>query len=226
MYRFFRDEIGARYLQFIPIVERDNESGNQEGVAVTARTVPAEAYGRFLIEIFDEWVRRDAGTIACAVLRCRAGFHIYGESSVCVLRPECGDALALEHNGDLYSCDHFVEPKHLLGNILQRPWRTCWRAKKAARLRPGQVGHAAANVPGVQVALHLPRRVSENRVLKTLTGEPGLNWLCAGLTAFFAHTEQPMKEMADLLKNGYADATMPAMSNKQRDAVAACSAEG
>ena len=212
VYRFFRDEIGARYLQFIPIVERDNESGNQEGAAVTARTVPAEAYGQFLIEIFDEWAQRDVGTTFVPFFDAVLASYVYGESSVCVLRPECGDALALEHNGDLYSCDHFVEPKHLLGNILQTPLaglvtgekqRTFGRAKSETLPRMCRECKWLFTCHG---------ECPKNRVLATPDGEPGLNWLCAGLTAFFAHTEQPMKKMADLLKNGrFADEIM----NKQ-----------
>ena len=209
VYRFFRDEIGARYLQFIPIVEHDNESGNQEGEAVTARTVPAEAYGRFLNEIFDEWVRRDVGTVFVPFFDAVLAAHVYGESSICILRPTCGDNLVLEHNGDLYSCDHFVEPKHLLGNIVQM---------SLAELALGEKQRAFGRAKSET----LPRMCREckwlftchgecpkNRVLKTPDGESGLNWLCSGLKAFFEHTERPMNAMVDLLKNGrYADEIM------------------
>jgi uncharacterized protein len=209
VYRFFRDELGARYLQFIPIVERDNDSGNQEGEKVTARTVPAEAYGKFLIAIFDEWVKKDVGTVFVPFFDAVLASYVYGQSSLCVLRPTCGDALALEHNGDLYSCDHFVEPKHLLGNITKT---------SLLALVTGEQQRAFGRAKGES----LPRACREckwlftchgecpkNRVLKTPDGEPGLNWLCAGLKAFFAHTERPMREMADLLKNGrYADEIM------------------
>jgi len=121
VYRFFRDELKARYIQFIPIVERDNAAGNQEGAAVTDRTVQAEAYGAFLNAIFDEWVKRDVGATFVTLFDAVLASYVYGTSSVCVLRPTCGDALALEHTGDLYSCDHFVEPAHLLGNITEAP---------------------------------------------------------------------------------------------------------
>ena len=262
VYRFFRDEIGARYLQFIPIVEREEEGtggeGNSrgergegrgveqpsssfppstldsrpsaiqaggEGEKITERSVRPEQYGRFLNEIFDEWVRRDVGTVFVPFFDAVLTAYVYGESSVCILRPTCGDNLVLEHNGDLYSCDHFVEPQHLLGNIVRTP---------LAELALGEQQRAF----GQAKSAALPRMCREckwlftchgecpkNRVLKTPDGEPGLNWLCAGLTAFFEHVEQPMKAMADLLKQGrYADEIMPEMS-KQRDAVAACRAE-
>ena len=119
-----------------------------------------------------------------------------------MLRPACGDALALGHNGDLYSCDHFFEPNHRLGNILETPLAELARSEKQRAF--GQAKSAA-----------LPRACREckwlftchgecpkNRVLKTPDGESGLNWLCAGLKAFFAHTERPMRIMADLLRKG------------------------
>ena len=210
VYRFFRDEIGAQFVQFIPIVEKEEDRGTRgEGEKITDRSVSGEAYGRFLIEIFDEWVKRDVGSTFVTFFDAVLASYVYGRSSLCVLRPTCGDALALEHNGDLYSCDHFVEPEHLLGNILETPL-----AELAGGERQRAFGQAKSAA--------LPRMCREcpwlftchgecpkNRVLKTPDGEPGLNWLCAGLKAFFAHTERPMREMADLLKNGrYADEIM------------------
>ena len=257
VYRFFRDELGAQFIQFIPIVEKEEEGAGgegsegrgtrgegrgeilrsptldppdsslgcspstldprpsavlqaaDEGVKITDRSVSAEAYGKFLIEIFDEWVKRDVGATFVTVFDAVLASYVYGRSSLCVLRPACGDALALEHNGDLYSCDHFVEPGHLLGNITKTP---------LAELVSGETQRAF----GQAKSSHLPKTCREcrflftchgecpkNRVLKTPDGEPGLNWLCAGLKAFFAHTERPMREMADLLKNGrYADEIM------------------
>ena len=260
VYRFFRDELGARYLQFIPIVEKEEEGTRgegrgeilrsptldppdsslgcfpstldprpsavlqaaDEGAKITDRSVSGEAYGRFLIEIFDEWVRRDVGSTFVTFFDAVLASYVYGESSLCVLRPACGDALVLEHNGDLYSCDHFVEPNYRLGNILETPLaelagseqqRAFGQAKSAALPRPCRQCKWLFTCHG---------ECPKNRVLKTPDGEPGLNWLCAGLKAFFEHTEQPMKAMADLLKQGrFADEIMPEIS-KQRDAAAAC----
>ncbi len=201
VYRFFRDEIGARYLQFIPIVERDNESGSQDGNAVTDRTVPP---------FFD------------AVLTS----YVYGESSVCVLRPTCGEALALEHNGDLYSCDHFVEPKHLLGNIMTSNLVELVVSEQQRSFGQDKSDSLHKTCRECKWLFTCYGECPKNRVLTTADGEPGLNWLCSGLKAFFAHTEQPMKEMADLLKNGrYADEIMPAILKTQRDIVAACPVE-
>ncbi len=221
VYKFFRDKLKAQYIQFIPIVERDNESGNQEGTKVTSRSVPAEAYGTFLTTIFDEWVKRDVGTMFVPFFDAVLASYVYGTSSVCVLRPTCGDALALEHNGDLYSCDHFVEPQHLLGNIGQTPL-----AQLAASTKQRAFGQAkTATLPGQCRACKwlftCHGECPKNRVLTTPDGEPGLNWLCAGLKMFFAHTEQPMRVMAGLLENGqYADEIMQPMAKEGAGSVA------
>lgn len=209
VYRFFRDELGTRYLQFIPIVERDNESGNQEGEEVTARTVPAEAYGKFLIEIFDEWVKRDVGNVFVPYFDAVLASYVYGQSSMCVLRPTCGDALALEHNGDLYSCDHFVEPKHLLGNITKTPLAELVSGEKQRAFGRAKTDTLPRQCRECKWLFTCHGECPKNRVLATADGEPRLNWLCAGLKAFFERTEQPMKEMARLIKGGrYADEIM------------------
>jgi len=202
VYRFFRDELGARYLQLIPIVERENETGHQEGTVLSARTVEPAAYGRFLIDIFDEWVRRDVGTMFVTFFDSVLAAYVYGESTVCVLRRECGTALALEHNGDLYACDHFVEPRHLLGNIMTAPL-----ADLAGSEKQRAFGRAKAEgLPRVcrecRFLFACHGECPKNRVLMSADGELGLNWLCEGLKAFFAHTERPMRLMADLLGRG------------------------
>jgi uncharacterized protein len=202
VYHFFRDELGARYLQFIPIVERDNESGAQEGSALTDRSVDGRQYGRFLIEIFDEWVRRDVGTMFVLFFDGVLAAYVNGRSSLCVLRPTCGEGVALEHNGDLYSCDHYVEPRYLLGNILET-------ALGELVVSGRQRGFGAAKAEALPTRCRECRwlftcggECPKNRVLTTAEGEPGLNWLCPGLEAFFEHSEHPMQIMADLLKRG------------------------
>lgn len=202
VYRFFRDELGARYIQLIPIVEKGMEAGGREGIQLTEPSVEPARYGRFLIEIFDEWVRRDVGTVFVTYFDGVLASYVYGESTLCVLQRECGDALALEHNGDLYSCDHFVEPDYRLGNIVETPLAELVASDKQRRF-----GRAKSDC--------LPRVCRECRFLMTCygecpknrrpasaSGEPGLNWLCEGLKAFFAHTERSMRIMADLLRRG------------------------
>lgn len=209
VYRFFRDELKAQYLQFIPIVERDNATGHQEGSRVTDRSVKPEDYGRFLIAIFDEWVARDVGTMFVPFFDAVLASYLYGQSSVCVLRPTCGDALALEHNGDLYSCDHFVEPKHLLGNILTTPLTELAAGAKQTAFGKTKHERLPKTCQACRYLFTCHGECPKNRLLTSPEGEHGLNWLCAGLKMFFEHTEQPMKEMANLLKAGrYADEIM------------------
>ena len=116
VYHFFK-EIGAQYLSFIPLVEP--QPGAPGGVS--GRTVPAEAFGRFLCAIFDEWVRHDMGRIIVQIFE-EAARPAYGLGhSLCIFRPTCGDVPVVEHNGDFYQCDHFVTPEHRLGNIRETP---------------------------------------------------------------------------------------------------------
>ncbi len=123
VYRFLRDEICTQFIQFIPIVERINEQGEigfQEGNRVSERSVKPEQWGTFLVTIFDEWVRHDVGTVFVQMFDAALASWYGAPPALCIFAETCGNALALEHNGDLYSCDHFVEPKYLLGNIKQK----------------------------------------------------------------------------------------------------------
>ncbi|MEI6915353.1 MAG: anaerobic sulfatase maturase, partial [Armatimonadota bacterium] len=119
VYKFFRDELNTPYLQFIPIVERDHSTGDLDCMRITDRSVQSGQYGKFLIEIFDEWVRRDVGKMFVQFFDGVLASYLRGRSSLCILQPTCGEGVALEHNGDVYSCDHFVEPRYLLGNIVE-----------------------------------------------------------------------------------------------------------
>jgi uncharacterized protein len=202
VYRFFRDDLGARYVQLIPIVERENETGDQVGTRLTPRSVEPARYGEFLIEIFDEWVRRDVGTMFVTFFDSVLASYVHGESSVCVFRSECGGALALEHNGDLYACDHFVEPACLLGNITRTPLAELVASEKQRAFGRAKAGTLPRVCRDCRFLFTCGGECPKNRVLDTPDGEPGLNWLCEGLKAFFAHTERAMRIMAGLLERG------------------------
>jgi uncharacterized protein len=202
LYRFFRDELHTPYIQFIPIVERANDSGDQTGTAVTDRSVRPEQYGRFLIEIFDEWVKRDVGQMFVQFFDGVLASYLRGRSSLCILSPACGEGVALEHNGDVYSCDHFVEPDYLLGNI-----GTAHLGELVSSAQQWQFGAAkSSTLPQYcrqcEFLFTCHGECPKNRVLTTPDGEPGLNWLCAGLKEFFDHTQQHMQVMAELLRRG------------------------
>ena len=220
VYRFLRDELGAQFMQFIPIVERvtpqmlaltaDGWGGGrrplytQSGDQVTARSVGGQQYGRFLIDVFEEWGRHDVGDVFVQIFDTALA-HWLGMDQVglCVHARTCGDAVALEHNGDLYSCDHFVEPDYLLGNITEG--RTMLQMVQSPKQRA--FGEAKlTTLP--QYCLDCDVRFACNggcpkdRFATAPTGEPGLHYLCAGYKLFFGHVSQPMSVMADLLRSG------------------------
>ena len=215
VYRFFRDELGTRFLQFIPIVERENETGHQEGTRVSARSVEPTQYGRFLIDIFDAWVRRDVGSTFVLFFDAVLAAYVYGQSPVCVFAPTCGLDVALEHNGDVYSCDHFVEPGYRLGNIHQTPIGELVSSAKQRAFGQAKAEALPQRCRQCRYLFACHGECPKNRVLATPEGEPGLNWLCAGLKAFFEHTERPMRQMAQLLREGQpADGIMELMATK------------
>jgi serine-type anaerobic sulfatase-maturating enzyme len=215
VYRFFRDELGARYLQFIPIVERDNDTGHQDGARITERSVRPQQWGKFLIEIFDEWVRRDVGVMFVQFFDAVLASYVRGYSTICILQPTCGQGVALEHTGDLYSCDHYVEPKHWLGNIKDNPIETLVASEQQRSFGIDKSNSLPEYCRKCEFLFTCHGECPKNRVLLTPDGEPGLNWLCAGLKAFYAHTQKPMRMMAELLKRGrYADEIMPMLAEE------------
>jgi len=220
VYRFLRDECGARFIQFIPIIERVSEANEdgmvpwsswrdrplyvQEGDRVTGRSVTAEQYGRFLSDVFEEWVRRDVGEVYVQMFDVALA-NWYGEPpGLCIHSETCGLALALEHTGDLYCCDHFVEPKYRLGNI-----RETHMLDLVASDRQRQFGlDKRETLP--QYCLECDVRFAchggcpKDRFIKTPDGEPGLNYLCAGYKEFFHHIDDAMRFMCDRLGRGRA----------------------
>jgi len=213
VYRFFRDALGAEFMQFIPIVERASEP---EGHLVTSRSVDPEAYGRFLIAVFDEWVRRDVGRIFVQHFDSSLANWVKAPGAVCVFTETCGRALALEHNGDLYSCDHFVDPAHKLGNI--RDHRMIDLVASPQQIKFGRDKRdalpRACRECKVRFACH--GECPKNRFVMTTDGEPGLNYLCAAYKAFFSHIDRPMKIMADLLRRRrFADEVMSILAAEE-----------
>ncbi len=211
VYRFFRDEVGAEFIQFIAIVERDNETGFQEGNKVTDRSVGAERYGSFLIGVFDEWVRRDVGRVFVQIFDVSLAAWVGEPPGLCIFSPTCGTALALEHNGDLYSCDHFVEPGYLLGNIREQPMVDLVASEKQQRFGLDKLDTLSLYCQNCNVRFACHGGCPKNRFIETPDGEPGLNYLCAGYKVFFEHIDQPMRTMAELLRRNRAPADIMLM---------------
>lgn len=207
VYRFLRDEVGADWMQFIPVVERINSDGLtlcQEGSEVSERSVLPEQFGVFLTTIFGEWVRRDVGSVFVqtfeASLRNWLGFP---SSGMCVFNETCGTGLALEHNGDLYSCDHFVEPNYLLGNIEQTHMLELISGPQQVKFGQDKRNNLPLECQECSVRFACHGECPKNRFLATANGEPGLNYLCAGFKLFFQHADFPMKIMAGLIRRGH-----------------------
>ena len=148
------------------------------------------AYGEFLSAIFDEWVRHDVGEMFVQFFDGVLAAYLRGYSSLCVLRPTCGEGVALEHNGDVYSCDHFVDTPYLLGNIMETPIGELVRAEKQRAFGEAKRDTLPRYCRECEFLFACNGECPKNRILLTPDGEPGLNWLCEGLKHFFAHTDR------------------------------------
>ena len=239
VYRYLRDELGSRFLQFIPIIERlptpqidvpledlglspglareapwrswrDRPLYRQEGNLVTDRSVTAEQYGRFLIEVFEEWVRRDIGEVYVQMFDVAlANWH--GEpGGLCVFQPTCGGALAMEHNGDVYSCDHFVEEGYRLGNITETPMAELVASPAQRKFGQDKLDTLPQFCLDCDVRFACHGACPKDRFIRTPDGEPGLNYLCAGYKSFFHHVDGPMRAMSALLRQGRAPSELMA----------------
>ena len=227
VYRYFRDKLGAKHVQFIPIIERSTpvdleiaEKGwsdkpgrrrilyKQQGNLVTSRSITAEQYGTFLSTVFDEWISHDVGEVFIQIFDVTLGAHV-GMYSLCVHAPTCGSALALEHNGDLYSCDHFVEPEYKLGNILQKSMVELVTSSQQIQFGRNKQTLLPHMCQQCDVRFACNGGCPKDRFIETPDGESGLNYLCDGFQTFFRHVHQPMKRMAELISQGrFADEIM------------------
>lgn len=211
VYRFLRDECAARFMQFIPIIERftdeaqewvtwrDRPLYEQKGANVTKRSVTAEQFGRFYNAVFDEWVRRDVGEVFVQLFDVTLE-NWYGQPpSLCVHRATCGTSLAMEHNGDVYSCDHFVEPKFKLGNISETPLVDLVNSSQQMWFGLHKQTSLPAYCRSCDVQFLCHGGCPKDRFMTTPDGEPGLNYLCEGYKAFFRHSRPAMRKMVELL---------------------------
>lgn len=200
VYRYLRDDLDSTFIQFIPIVERDNKTGYQVGNKVTSRSVSGVQYGRFLNQIFDEWIKRDVGKVFVQIFDVALSKWVGNQSGLCIFSETCGQALLLEHNGDLFSCDHFVEPKHKLGNITKTKLVDLVQSHSQHQFGIAKRDKLPKYCLECEVRFACNGGCPKNRILHTPDGEYGLNVLCDGYRAFFNHIDQPMRLMASLLK--------------------------
>lgn len=197
VYNFFKDEVGAKHIQFIPIVEVENKDPNGK-ITVSDESVLPEQYGKFLSTIFDEWVMKDVGKVYVQLFDAALASWVDYPPSVCIFAPTCGTALIIEHNGDVYSCDHFVDSEHLLGNIMENSLEKM--VNSTLQLQFGQ--DKADNLPQqcIQCSLNFACHGAcpKHRFCSDKYGEPYLNYLCSSYKEFFEHIKWPMTIMASL----------------------------
>jgi uncharacterized protein len=217
VYRFLR-EIGSGFIQFIPLVERKPDDEAQklgldlstppqgEGAAASRRvtdwSLEPRQYGHFLSAIFDEWVRRDVGRVFVQMFDVALGNWMGLGSSLCVFQENCGAGLALEHNGDVYSCDHYVYPRYQLGNVLNQTLGDMARSETQQSFGQAKSATLPQYCRDCDVRFACHGECPKHRFLDTPTGEPGLNYLCQSYQHFFRHIDPAMKTMAALVQAG------------------------
>ena len=218
VYCFLRDECGAEFVQFIPIIERVAEADAdgtvpwaswrdrplyvQEGERVTGRSVTGEQYGRFLIDVFEEWVRHDVAAVYVQMFDVALANWFGEPPSLCIHSETCGSALALEHTGDLYSCDHFVEPAYKLGNIRESHMIELIGSEQQRQFGLDKRETLPKFCVECEVRFACHGGCPKDRFIETPDGEPGLNYLCDGYKAFFHHVNRPMQLMSERLRHG------------------------
>ncbi len=236
VYRFFRDELQAKWIQFIPIVERANADTiaianmgwstnrkgkrllyTQSGNLVTDRSVGREQYGQFLIDVFEEWVRHDVADVFVQLFDVTLEAY-FGRHLLCVHAPTCGYGPALESNGDLYSCDHFVEPRYRLGNIHETHMQELVASAEQRKFGDEKASTLTAQCRSCSVRSLCNGGCPKDRFSESRDGEQGQNYLCPGLELFFTHTRPVMRAMANLLQHNRAPSEVMAMIAKQDEA--------
>ncbi|MES2126360.1 MAG: anaerobic sulfatase maturase [Pseudomonadota bacterium] len=224
IYRFLKDE-GVRFIQFNPVVERAPRPNEQviglhfatppklgrasvSGPAVTEHTVERGAYGDFLVQVFDEWVRHDVGTVHVMNFEWALAAWLQLPATVCLFSERCGKAMIVEHTGDVYSCDHFMYPEYKLGNLATD-------SLQALAASPFQQSFGAAKADALpaycrrcpyQFACH--GECPKNRFMASPDGEAGMNYLCPSYEKYFGHITKSMNALAQIVANGMPAATI------------------
>lgn len=226
IYRFLKAE-GVRFIQFNPVVERLPTPAEQvlklhfgkppglslaqpaagaelppSAAAVTPQSVEREAYGDFLIAVFDEWVRNDVGRIHVMNFEWVLASWLQLPASVCLFAPRCGKALIVEHSGDVYSCDHFMYPDYRLGNIATDELATLVASTAQQAFGAAKETTLPAYCQGCAYRFACHGECPKNRFTLTPDGEAGLNYLCPSYKKYFAHITQAMNGMAQLVSHG------------------------
>ncbi len=234
IYKFLKS-IGSKYIQFIPIVERevdtaaaklgldfaappDLETPPPDGEAprMSDLAVPAQAYGDFLCKIFDAWIKRDVGKIYIQLFDVALSKWLGVTGGLCYFSETCGRALAMEHDGDLYTCDHYVYPKYKLGNLMNNSLSELADSPKAKAFGEAKRDRLPQYCRDCSVRFACNGECPKHRFTFTPDGEWGLNYLCPAYKQFFKHIDPAMKIMADLYRRQQAPAAVMDILAQQR----------
>lgn len=216
----FLKSIGSRVHQYIPLVERDEATGE-----MAEWSVQAEDFGRFLIGIFDQWVKSDVGQTFVQLFEVSLQSWLGMPAGLCFFRETCGASLAVEHNGDVYACDHYVDPPNLLGNLMENPLEALVNSEPQKAFGRAKRDTLPTYCQQCDVRFACQGECPKNRFITTPDGEPGLNYLCAGYKAYFHHVAPYMKFMAMCLRRGMSPLPVMEMARRQRESVDAAAAE-
>ncbi len=229
-YRFLK-KIGSGFMQFLPVVERFADISEKtplklvapdyRGIApVTSWSVPSLDYGKFLITIFDEWVRKDVARYYIQIFDATLANYVGENPGLCVFAETCGDALVMEQNGDIYSCDHYVFPEYYLGNISDHPMVDLVKSQRQFDFGINKRNSLPRYCLQCDVRYACHGECPKHRIISTPDGKPGLNYLCEGYKLFFHHVEPFMEYMARELKNKRAPANvMSWIRNKENQVI-------
>jgi uncharacterized protein len=228
-YRFLK-KIGSGFMQFLPVVERIKKDSGKESLElvapihgdaiVTSWSVGAREFGKFLITIFDEWVRDDVARYYVQIFDATLANYVGENPGLCVFAETCGDALVMEHTGDLYSCDHFVYPEYFLGNITEIPVVEMARSQSQFDFGIVKRNSLPRYCMNCEVLYACHGECPKHRFLTTPDNKPGLNYLCEGYKMFFEHAEPYMDYMAKELKHKHPPANvMNWVRNKEKQAM-------
>ena len=212
VYRFLREH-GSGFMQFIPLVERVGDGASfasppdpgtigdaEERLPVTGWSVESNQYGEFLCTIFEEWVRNDVGNVFIQLFEVQLAIWMGLPAALCVFAETCGAAMAMEHNGDLFSCDHYVYPKFKLGNIAEQSMTEMVNSEFQQKFGNDKRDTLPKYCRECEFKFACNGECPKHRFIKTPDGEDGLNYLCAGYKRFFKHADPYFKRMAELVK--------------------------
>lgn len=210
-YHFFK-EIGCEYLQFTPVVERFKGEGLlanvEETGEVTDFSVTPQSWGNFLCTIFDEWVRNDVGKIFVQTFDATLAGWMGVQPGVCSMAETCGHAAVIEADGNVYSCDHFVFPEYLLGNILQTPLATLLYTPRQQYFGMQKQSTLTQQCKNCEWLFACHGECPRNRFALSQDGEKGHNYLCEGYQRYFSHVAPAMDFMKNELMNDRAPANV------------------